>query len=381
MKRLLRRLGAVLCALALLLPASVPASAADLYFVAVNDVILDLTGDTMPIWLGGTLYIPTTVLESSYTGVNLGVYVSNNRAEGFVLLYNSNASLSFDIAAGTCTDREQNSYPYTAIIRNGRTYLPLAFVTSYFGLSFSMMSTNYVPLLRITNGAQKLSDAQFLMAAESPMKSRYDRYLLSIAPKPDPPPVTPPQPTAPTQPTTPEPEEDREDAVLTVRLAIRCTDAETLEAALNALDGRSVYALFLLDPSLPAAQPELMRHLVGAGHRVGFYLAQESDMAALEEANRQLFAAARTETRITGSGDEAVRRALAAEGWAVWQSGASVTGSNANAVYQNASSALDRTRSASLHLELSGGAVPAALPRLLTKLAGDAFLVAPVTEF
>ena len=213
------------------------------------------------------------------------------------------------------------------------------------------------------------------------MKSRYDRYLLSIAPKPDPPPVTPSQPTAPTQPTTPEPEEDREDAVLTVRLAIRCTDAETLEAALNALDGRSVYALFLLDPSLPAAQPELMRHLVGAGHRVGFYLAQESDMAALEEANRQLFAAARTETRITGSGDEAVRRALAAEGWAVWQSGASVTGSNANAVYQNASSALDRTRSASLHLELSGGAVPAALPRLLTKLAGDAFLVAPVTEF
>ncbi len=393
MKRMLRRLAAFLCALALLLPLpSFAVNTDGLYFVAVNDVILDLTADSIPVWMGGRLYVPTTVLESSFTGVNLDVYVSNNRAQGFVLLYNRSNSLSFDIAAGTCTDQSQESYPYSALIRNGRTYIPLAFVAEYFGLSYIIMDTDYVPLLRITNGAQKLSNSQFLVAADSPMQSRYDRYIQSVTPaapvtpstpsNPTPSTPTPSTPSTPAQPTpatAPETDDTGEPGVVTVRLALRCDDAASLEAMLNALDGKKIYALFLLDPALPAARPDLMRHLVGAGHRAGFYVADEADFNALPAANQALFNAARTESFIVSSADSAMCAQLQAQRWYVWLPEVYASGSAANAVQQSASSALTRAGD-TLRLELTGSGAAGALPSILNTLGQETFPVSPVTE-
>ena len=395
MKRLCRRLAAFLCALALLLPfPSFAVNTDGLYFVAVNDVILDLTADSIPIWMGGRLYVPTTVMESSFTGVNLGVYVSNNRTQGLVLLYNNSGSLNFDIAAGTCTDQNKESYPYSALIRNGRTYIPLAFVTEYFGLSYAIMNTEYLPLLRITNGAQKLSNSQFLSAAQSPMQSRYDRYIQSVSPAPVTPtePVTPsspgpstPSPATPTPAPAPPPatatdtEDTGEPGSVTVRLALRCDDAASLEAMLNTLDGKKVYALFLLDPALPAARPDLMRHLIGAGHRAGFYVADEADFGALPAANQALFDAARTETFIVSSADSALCARLRAQRWYVWLPEVYASGSSASAVQQSASAALNRA-GATLRLELTGSGDAGALPAVLNVLGQETYRVSPVTE-
>lgn len=56
--------------LGLLLPQ--PALAADLYFTSINDNLLPLTSDTMPVWSGGVLYVPYSVFDSGVTGINLG---------------------------------------------------------------------------------------------------------------------------------------------------------------------------------------------------------------------------------------------------------------------------------------------------------------------
>ena len=59
-----------------------PASAATLYFTAVNDSVAPLTSDTMPLWFGGTLYVPYSVFDGNLNGVGvgLGLYTSYNRS-------------------------------------------------------------------------------------------------------------------------------------------------------------------------------------------------------------------------------------------------------------------------------------------------------------
>ena len=59
--RIIPRLLALLVCLALLFP--LPVSAADLYFTSVNDNLLPLMADTMPLWSGGQLYVPYTVFD------------------------------------------------------------------------------------------------------------------------------------------------------------------------------------------------------------------------------------------------------------------------------------------------------------------------------
>ena len=46
------------------------------YFTAVNDQLLpDLSDETMPFWSGGRLYVPSTVI----TGTDLGLFYSRSR--------------------------------------------------------------------------------------------------------------------------------------------------------------------------------------------------------------------------------------------------------------------------------------------------------------
>ena len=55
-------LGVILC-LALLV--TLPVSAADLYFTALNDTVLPLSSDTMPVWSGGQLHVPLTAAPTA----------------------------------------------------------------------------------------------------------------------------------------------------------------------------------------------------------------------------------------------------------------------------------------------------------------------------
>ena len=64
--KLLRRLLALICALALCLGLSGPVSAAgDVYFSVVNDSMITLSDSTMPVWSGGVLYVPHSVFDGT----------------------------------------------------------------------------------------------------------------------------------------------------------------------------------------------------------------------------------------------------------------------------------------------------------------------------
>lgn len=61
----------VLCVVALISAVS-PVQGASVYFMAVNDQLLELSDETMPAMVEGVLYVPYTLLSANATGVNLG---------------------------------------------------------------------------------------------------------------------------------------------------------------------------------------------------------------------------------------------------------------------------------------------------------------------
>ena len=84
MKRRLRRLLALVCALALALSLSGPVSAAgDIYFTVLNDSVVSLSDSTMPTWSGGVLYVHYSAFDGSNTArIGFDISFSYNRSSG-----------------------------------------------------------------------------------------------------------------------------------------------------------------------------------------------------------------------------------------------------------------------------------------------------------
>ena len=198
---LLGRLAVLLVCLGLLIPP--PAAAAEVCFTAVNDNVLPLTADTMPIWYKSLIYVPYTVFDSGSTGVDLGLSSTYDPSTATVSVYNLRQILAFDLNAGTCRDLATDTYyDVRAVMRNGRPYVPLNTVCTFFGLSRSYNSIRQGYLLRIKNEAVVLSDSKFIEAAENLLNMRLREYNRSLNPGSDTPStpstVTPPPP-APTR--------------------------------------------------------------------------------------------------------------------------------------------------------------------------------------
>ena len=61
------------------------------YFTAVNDQLLpDLSDETMPFWSGGRLYVPSTVI----TGTDLGLFYSRSRDKSTAVVYRQGSALT-----------------------------------------------------------------------------------------------------------------------------------------------------------------------------------------------------------------------------------------------------------------------------------------------
>ena len=69
-----KRLGALLCALVMCLALLSPASALEeVCFTSLNNKLLPLASDTMPLWSGGVLYVPASLFDGSATNASYGV--------------------------------------------------------------------------------------------------------------------------------------------------------------------------------------------------------------------------------------------------------------------------------------------------------------------
>ena len=97
----------VLCVVALISAVS-PVQGASVYFMAVNDQLLELSDETMPAMVEGVLYVPYTLLSANATGVNLGVYATYSAAAGRVLVFSSRKQLVFDLQSNMTYDMNGN---------------------------------------------------------------------------------------------------------------------------------------------------------------------------------------------------------------------------------------------------------------------------------
>ena len=93
------------------------------FYTAVNDTILPLNAETMPIYFNGMLYVPYRVFNTA------GVFSSASLSDGNVLMYRSGKSLDFDLKGGTVkTDEAIVFKSVPARIVNGTFYLPVDYV-------------------------------------------------------------------------------------------------------------------------------------------------------------------------------------------------------------------------------------------------------------
>ena len=203
------------------------------YFTAVNDQLLpDLSDETMPFWSGGRLYVPSTVI----TGTDLGLFYSRSRDKSTAVVYRQGSALTFNFAAGTVADQNDRQYSGPAIVRSDVVFLPLDLLTQFFSLDYSYTRVTYGYLVRVKSDTVVLSDAKFIDAAAMSMEQRYNEYMKTHSESNDPG-NTPDQNT----------DGDRD----LVCLALRVTDEESANALLDTLASNNATATFLFSEEQP----------------------------------------------------------------------------------------------------------------------------------
>lgn len=322
------KLKRLVCLALTLVLASVPLmrarAAESVIFTAVNDTLLPLSDETMPIVSGGALY----AASSAFDGTDLGVYYNRSRDRATAVLYKQRSVLVFDLAAGTIEGNNGEAVYGAAITRGDAVFLPVDTVCRYFNLEYTFSRISYGYLLRIKNDAVVLSDAKFIDAANAAMASRYARYGRAQQEEtPPPPPTAEEEPPAPPAPVAP----PRETAQRTAYLVMECTDPEQTEPLLDRFGGGQVTCLFT--PERLAGADALLRRLAsGAGGialRVDASGGAEDAVSRIEAGNRALWEAANSKTRLVwldGASDETVRR-VAAAGYCPVRAALSLSGS------------------------------------------------------
>lgn len=384
MKKKLSILAAVVLFVGLAWP--IPASAANLYFTAINDSVAPLSSDTMPFWSGGTLYVPYTVFDASQNGINvsLGLYASYNRGSGTITLFNLRRMLVFDLNNGTCRDdMTGTTYSSRAILRNGKPFLSLNMVCSFFGLEYSYSQLPYIAqgyLVRIKSAGAVNDDAGFIDAARNVINNRFRDYTQGLSSA---------DTTNPARPGTgsgTNPGSGNNSGTTTVDsdgtrtatyLAFRCESAEGLTDIMSALDSGGERAVFFLTPQLLEEEGDLVRRALGTGHSVGILAGGEDTERRLDRGARALEAAAHTRTTLAYVPD-GQREALEEEGWVCWRETTLLRpdgSANANTYASNAVRRLGN-RDGTVYLTLEGGENAAdILPALLRDLSRDNYIV------
>lgn len=381
-RKFLSRLLAVALCLGLFLP--MPASAANIYFTAVNETVAVLTSDTMPVYSGGVMYVPYTIFDSTTTGIDLGLYTSYNRSSNTVTLFNLRQMLVFDLSAGTCrNDMTGEYYSARAIVRNNRPYVPVEMVCTFFGLTYSLNRLPYVEdgwLVRIKSSAVVLDDETFIDAAGDLINLRLRDYNQSIS--------TPTDPNTPS--VTPDPDagqDDEDDTSNTVRtyLAFRCESGEGSSDILDTLDDYGLYGLFLFTPQGLREEDDLLRRIVGSGHSIGL-LAEGADfqetLSLLEEGSLILGQKLHLRPTIACVPDNQMGDAEDA-GWVCWDETLRLSPSNTVGVNTFASNVLRQLsgRTRATYLTLEGGDNSArVLSALLRRLESEQFMVSVPME-
>lgn len=282
-------------------------------FMAVNDTILALEDESIPVQINGQYYAPHSVFDSGVTGLWLGVYPIYNVTLNTLTIYSPEKGLTFDLSAGTCKDNGGKLQSAHAVVRNGRVYVPLRFICEYFGLAFSVLSTDYGPLVRVRGSSYVLNDVDFPTMARRQLEERLREWRQN---QPEQDPVVTPTPTPTPTPTLP-PDVGQTD--LTVYLSFRADRIDGLNSLLDRLKQNGVYARFFFPAEELAEYDDAVRAVLCEGHGVGLSVSGETAeeiVRQAEEGNRVLARIAHLYSNVVlaPGADSAVRAELKAAG-------------------------------------------------------------------
>ena len=386
MKRWKRSAALVLVLTMLVTLLNTAQAAGNIYLTAVNENLLELTSDTMPTWSGGVLYVPYTVFDGSYTGINLGISSSYSRDEGTVTLYTLQQMVVFDLNRGTCYNPlTEQTLSGRAILRNGRPYVPVAAVCSYFGLSYSVIDIDEGYIVRIKSSGVVLSDYSFVDSAQNSIRNRIRDYNQANQSQPTPgvlpPTYNPEEPD--TEITVPDDPVDTD--IIPTYLAFSCEDSQGLSEILDTLDSRNQRAIFFFDAQGLEREDDLIFRILGSGYSIGL-IAQGRSVSAthrlLEEANQTLSQVAYTRTSVVLV-PESQRDALEEEGWICWNETASAVPTQGVGTNTYANQVLKRISGnyARVYLTLDASSETArVLPTLLRRLSAEGYGVSVPLE-
>ena len=290
-----KTVAAILLIASLAIAIALPSFAADtIYFTSVNNILMTLSDDTMPINYNGSIYVPYSVFNSN----ELGTFAVYSQSAQIVTVFGSGVQLYFNLQEGATYDTYGTSYQYRAISSNGRVYLPAAFTCQYFGIDYSTIQGNrYGPIVRMTVG-NVLDNATFSAAASELMKSRLDDYNRTKASSSPSASSTPPPTPTPARPSPPSSSSAPDRSDVDVYVSFFGLDQELTPRILNSLKLRSVSAAFFVTAGDISACPDLIRRISGEGHMIGIICGEDAagDYAA---ASTLLFDAAHTAAFIT----------------------------------------------------------------------------------
>ena len=260
----MRRFWALLLAAVILSLAVLPVLAADIiFFTAVNNTLLELTEETMPVKYSSMIYVPAGVFNSNA----LGTYSLYSRSTQKVLISDGDRILYFDMSAGNSYDSDGEDYRYVAIYENDTAYVPAYFVATFFGFRYSYIHNDGKHIVRLSSGSV-LSDADFFSAAESLMESRLKELEKLTEETVAPPPSLPPMPSAPPVQPTPTPPEVVDRSRVVVHLAILGLGEES-ERQLDALEELGLPVCFFATAEEVYENADLVRRIVGEGGSIG----------------------------------------------------------------------------------------------------------------
>lgn len=340
-------LAAALCAALLLgglmLPGLGSSSSSAIYLMAVNEKVVTMTAENMPMMVNGTLYVPYTLLTSRVTEINLRVTALYSTTKRTLLVSGGQKAVTFDTRANTAVDIQGNALDVRAAVRNNMVFLPLDWLCSYFdAIDYSLIPTQYGTLVRITNSDAILGDEEFADAAKGKLAENLRKYQDSIVPSASPTPSATPVPTPAVQPSTPpvqpsappppvqsqppavqntpppsQPPEEGAELYLALRWGGQGEQAAQL------LESYGLRGLFLFTCEELRDNDDAVRRLVGAGHSIGLDAAGAEGGECLElaaEGRKLLADIARCGTAIVSGGglDQDSRETLLEAGYVLW---------------------------------------------------------------
>jgi len=308
----LKLIAVLLCVVLLFALVTTASGTSNVYFMAVNENVVPMTAENMPIVVGGTLYVPYIMFSLQHTsGVNLGVIAQYSTIRRTVMVSQGQDVVIFDPLANTSYDLDGNPLDGRAILRDSMAYIPLAWVCEHFGtIQYSTTRTAYGTLVRVTNHLAILNDIDFVDAASDMLKENYRDYLESLNGQMG-------------GPSGDDPVESGRPEIGPV-VYLSFTGGERVEEMAQILENHNQRGLFLLETAVLSEQDELIRRLVGAGHLVGLDLQGSDGNSCLQQAlegSRLLAQIARCPVTVVraAAADEQTQLLLREKGYALWK--------------------------------------------------------------